>query len=291
MLGLTKKELCEGICSEKTIGRLEANKTKPQIEIVRLLFEKLNLSGEYQRWQVVTKDVRAYPIVGEIIRCANNRDFEKTQALLNQLGKYAPMENPINRQYKERIEVNLKLRQGIISKAEAREELEEILSYTIPTKAVITKGEKYITNVEVQCLLDIAVNIGKSNLNSFYDILIDLCRQLENDDGISEHIAVWEIIMVNVANTYGDMGEYSKSNEISLKIMKECVYCYRLNTLTANLYNNVWNYCECKKKNIPVLQGYKEEDYLKKCITLCQISKNTAREMIVKKKLVELLSN
>ncbi|MDE6915247.1 MAG: helix-turn-helix domain-containing protein, partial [Lachnospiraceae bacterium] len=54
MLGLTKKALCKGICSEKTIGRLEAKKTKPQIEIVRLLFERLNLSGEYQRAQIVT---------------------------------------------------------------------------------------------------------------------------------------------------------------------------------------------------------------------------------------------
>ncbi|MDE5697867.1 MAG: helix-turn-helix domain-containing protein [Lachnospiraceae bacterium] len=290
MLGMTKKELCEGICSEKTIGRLEANKTKPQIEIVRLLFEKLNLSGEYQRWQVVTKDVRAYPIVGEIIRCANNRDFEKTQVLLSQLERYVPMDNPINRQYKERIEVNLKFRQGIITKDEAREQLKSILAYTISLESAIKEGDKYLTNVEMQCILDIAMNAEKLSIDMFLDTLIELCKQLERDDGIMEHIAVWEIIMTNVSNTYGNMGEYDKSDVISLNVMKKCVQCYRMSILELNLYFSAWNYGQRKKKNIPVQQGYREDEYLKKCIALCQINKNTAREMRMKERFEKLKS-
>ncbi len=288
MLGMTKKALCEGICSEKTIGRLEAKKTKPNIETVRLLFEKLNLSGEYQRWQVVTKDVKAFPILGEIIRCANNRDFQKTQTLLNQLEQYVSMENPINRQYREEIEINLKLRQGMITKEVALKELESILAYTIPLKSAIRKGDKYLTNVEIQCILDIAINMEKSSMNEFYEALIELCEQLEKDDGIFEHIAVWEIIMINVSNTYGEMGEFDKSDEISLNNMKKCVQCYRMSTLELNLYYNVWNYEERKKRNIPVQQGYQEDMYLKKCITLCQINKNIAREIRMKERLAKL---
>ena len=109
MLGMTKKELCEGICSEKTIGRLEANRTKSQIEIVRLLFEKLNLSGEYQRAQIVTKDVKAVSLTGDIGACINKCEYEKTEKLLEKLEQHISMENPINRQYKERIEAKIKL--------------------------------------------------------------------------------------------------------------------------------------------------------------------------------------
>lgn len=287
MLGMTKKELCEGICSEKTIGRLEANKTKPQIEVVRLLFEKLNLSGEYQRWQVVTKDVRAYSIVGEIIHCANNREFERTQELLTLLEQYVPMVNPINKQYKERIEVNLKLRQGLITMEESTKALERILAYTIPLEVVIKEGEKYVTNVEVQCLFDIAINIGKSNMNGVYNMLLELCKQLENDDGISEHISIWEMFMSVIACIYGNMGEYNKSNQISLKIMKECIHCYRTNMLAISLYNNIWNYKENIKKNIPVFQGYEIENCLKICISLCQITNNFAREKKIKNKLTD----
>lgn len=288
MLGLTKKELCKDICSEKTIGRLEAKKTKPQIDIVRQLFERLNLSGEYQRWQIVTKDVKAFSIVGKIIQCANNRDFKNTQEYLNELGEYASMENPINRQYKERIEVNLKLRQGLISKEEARIQLEEILAYTIPPQTAIKEGEKYLTNVEIQCLLDIAINIGKSQMNQFYDALIELCNQLENDDGITEHIAVWEMLADAIACLYGNLGEYDRSNEIALKSMRECIYCHRMSRLAVCLYNNVWNYGHQNRKDIPNLQGYDMEKGLSICSTLCQICKNSTREMILKKKLKTL---
>lgn len=289
MLGLTKKELCKDICSEKTIGRLESKKTKPQIDIVRQLFERLNLSGEYQRWQIVTKDVKAFSIVGKIIQCANNRDFKNTQEYLEELGQYASMENPINRQYKERIEVNLKLRQGLISKEDAITQLEKILAYTIPPQAAIKEGEKYLTNVEIQCLLDIAINIGKSQMNQFYDALIELCNQLEKDDGITEHIAVWEMLADAIACLYGNLGEYDKSNEIALKSMRECIYCYRMSRLAVCLYNNVWNYERQNKKDISGLQGYDIEKGLIICGTLCQICKNSTREMIIKKKLKVLV--
>ena len=161
MLGLTKKKLCEGVCSEKTIGRLEANKTKPQLAVVRRLFEKMNLSGEYQRWQIVTDDVRAFSIYDEIGRSANNREFEKIKRLLIDLEKYVSMKNPINKQYKERIEIIVERRQGNISKEEAKQELIKILEYTIPFETIIGDGEKYLTNVEMQMVLDIADNIER----------------------------------------------------------------------------------------------------------------------------------
>lgn len=291
MLGMTKKALCEGICSEKTIGRLEAKKTKPQIEIVRLLFERLNLSGEYQRWQVVTKDVRAYPIVGEIVRYVNNCDAEKTKILLEDLEQYVSMKNPINKQYRERIELYVSLRQGKIAREEAVEKFIQTLEYTIPYKNVTVNGEKYLTNVEIQCLLDIAVNMVKTCMNNALDSLIDICRQLENDDGISEHIAVWEIVMTNVANIYGNIGEFDKSDMINLRILRECIYCYRMSMLELNLYIITWNCSERKKNNIPIKQGYQEELYLKRCITLCQINKNIARELRIKERLKKLQDN
>lgn len=288
MLGMTKKELCEGICSEKTIGRLEANKTKPQIEIVRLLFEKLNLSGEYQRWQVVTKDVKAFSIVDTIVYCVNNYDFERAKSLLAELEQYIDMENAINKQYKERIEVRLRLGKREITNVEASEQLKKVLKYTVPYEMAISEGEKYLTNAEILCLFNISVFTENIELNPAFDALIKLCKQMEQDEGIYEHIAVWEIVMINAANAYGDIGRYDKSDAMSLRIMKECVHCNRMNLLGLALYISIWNYCERKKKNIPVIQGYSKDEYLKKCISLCQINKDTTREMRIKQKFPKL---
>lgn len=288
MLGLTKKKLCEGVCSEKTIGRLEANKTKPQLAVVRQLFEKMNLSGEYQRWQIVTDDVRAFPIYDELGRCINDREFEKVEILLHKLESYISMENPINKQFRSRVEVHLAVGENRITKIEAREQLKKVLEYTIPYQSALKQGEKYLTNAEIMCLLNIIVYFKEVQIGPIFYMLKDLCEQMEHDDGISEHIALWETIMTNIASIFGSIGEYSISNTLGMKNIKECVYCYRMNILVANLYSIIWNFGECRKKSIPTNEGYQEKEYLEKCLLLCQLNKNTCKEAVVQRRLQEL---
>ncbi len=288
MLGLTKKELCEGICSEKTIGRLEAKKTKPQIEIVRRLFERLNLSGEYQRSQIITKDVDAIYLTGAISVCTNKCDFKRAEMLLKELEQCISMEKPINRQYKERIEAKVRSCYERIPKEKIIKQFKQILEYTIPFETAVRDGEKYLTNSEMQCLLCIVIYMGRTNVNVVFNTLLDICKEMEKNGEISEHISAWETIMINVANTYGNMGNYDESDMISLRVMKEGIYCYRMNTLAADLYNIAWNCGQQIKKNIPTMQGYKEDMYLKNCLLFCQINNNTKRENKVKKRLTEL---
>jgi len=290
MLGLTKKELCEGICSEKTIGRLEAKKTKTQLEIVRLLFERLNLSGEYQRLPIIIKDVRAIPIVGEIGTCINKREYLKIERLLVELQQYISMDNAINRQYRERIDIKIRMAKKEITHVEAIDCLSKVLEYTLPFEVAIKDGKKYLTNAEIQCLLDIAGYMGESDTNIVFDSLIKFCIQLEKEDGIPQHISLWEIIMHIMACIYGNSGEYDKSDSISLKIMKECIHCYRINKLELNLYSITWNNAKRVKKNIPVIQGYQEDTYLKKCIAFCQIRKDLLREDKIRKLLLEIIN-
>ena len=209
--------------------------------------------------------------------------------MLVELEKYISLENPINRQYKEQFEAKIKAGYGKLSNEEAILCFRQILEYTIPFDVLLKDEEKYLTNVEVQCLLNISICVGKSKENIAFDILLDLCKQLEIDEGISEHIAVWEVIMTNVSNIYGDRGVYDQSDAIGIKTMKEGIHCYRMNLLDMLLYINAWNYRERRKKNIPLQQGYQEEMYLKKCIALCQINKDNARETMVKERLTKLL--
>lgn len=291
MLGMTKKDLCEGICSEKTIGRLEANRTKSQMEIVRLLFEKLNLSGEYQRAQIVTKDVKAYAIAGEIGVYLNKCNFKKVELLMAELEQYISFENPINRQFKERIETRMKCSSGILSKEKSAQCFRKILEETMMYETVIKAGEKYLTNVEVQCLLNIAMRIGKAEENKPLDVLLEFCKQLEVDEGVLEHIGIWELVMTNVANIYGDRGDFDKSDAVSAETMKECIHCYRMRLLDLHLYISAWNYGERKKKNIPLPQGYHVDVYLKNCIALCQINKNSMREKVVNEQLEKHVLN
>ncbi len=233
--------------------------------------------------------MKAGVIVGEIGVYSNKCEYEKVELLLAELEQYISLDNPINRQYKERIETRIKAGNGKMSKEESGRCFRKILEATIPYEAVLKEGEKYLTNVEMQCLLNIAMCIGRENKE--LDVLMALCRQLKADEGVLEHIAAWETIMTNVANIYGNSGEYDKSDAINLDTMKECLHSYRMNLLDMQLYIYIWNHGERKKKNIPFEKGYQVDMYLKKCITICQINKDNAREIMVKEQLKKLLTN
>lgn len=59
MLGITPGELYDGICSVKTLRRLERRETTPQRAIVEPLFARLGLSGELTQTELVTDDPEA----------------------------------------------------------------------------------------------------------------------------------------------------------------------------------------------------------------------------------------
>lgn len=91
--------------------------------------------------------------------------------------------------------------------------------------------------------------------------------------------------MTTIANVYGEMGEYTKADIINLRTMQEGIYCYRMHMLVPNLYGIIWNNGERIKKNMSVEEKFKEKEYLLTCLTLCQINKNIAKEIIVKNRL------
>ena len=122
-------------------------------------------------------------------------------------------------------------------------------------------------------------------MNCAFDALEKLCEQMELDEGILEHIAARETIMTTIANVYGEMGEYTKADIINLRTMQEGIYCYRMHMLVPNLYGIIWNNGERIKKNMSVEEKFKEKEYLLTCLTLCQINKNIAKEIIVKNRL------
>lgn len=70
--------------------------------------------------------------------------------------------------------------------------------------------------------------------------------------------------------------------------MKECIYCYRMNTFALNLYIIAWNNGENAKNNNILIEKNQEEDYLNNCMVLCKMNKNSAKEKIVKQRLERL---
>lgn len=148
MLGISRKKLAEGICSVRTVVRLEREGINPSIDMVRHMFEKMGLCAEYRRARVVTKDVEVLLLSDEVIQNKKHEDFEKWEENLKKLEECLCMAIPQNKQEVCVLFTTLMYRRGDIGKEEFCRRLKLALEYTLPITAINVEGEKHLTKSE-----------------------------------------------------------------------------------------------------------------------------------------------
>lgn len=242
MLGMTRRELVENICSEKTIARAELTNGKMQMPIMREVLEKLGMSGEYQKVDVITTNPEAMDILRNITKYGYDRNYVKEQEELEKLEKMIPMDNPINRQYIRKANVLLMHNRGEISSEEALQGLKEALEYTISLENIWDGKGVCLTRGELTCLTNMAFIQGTKKLNSYHSLLWRICERYEQEGEIYQNISMYEFVMAHIASVLGNAGEYEKSNAISKIIISENVRARRFGNIADGIYNMAYNY-------------------------------------------------
>ena len=148
LFGFSRKKLTEGICSERSVVRLEREEINLSIEIVQKLFEKLGLCPECRRARVLTNDMEVLFLWEEVDRNQKAADFASWEENLRKLKKALCMEILQNRQEVERLKAMLLYRKGEIGKNEFRRRLEKALEYTLPIKALYAEEDLHLTRSE-----------------------------------------------------------------------------------------------------------------------------------------------
>ena len=271
MLGMTRKQLCEGICSEKTIARVELTDGKMQQPIVREVLGRLGMSGEYQRVDIVTSNPEALKLVRDIATYGYNREYEKELEAVEKLEKLISMEEPINQQYIRRVKVLLRYDLNEISKDEAVEGLIDALQYTVSLKCIEKDENLCLTKAERACLMNVACLRGINELTVYHKILWSICEECEKSQTIMQNIGMYEFIMAHIASVLGNMGTYEKSNAISQIIIRENALVRRFGNIADGIYNIAYNYKEQQLKDYDdkIWRNHINKSALLFCITKC----------------------
>jgi len=266
MLGLSQEKLCEGICSVRTVSRLERNLSKPQKEIVQKLFDRLNLSTELCRTELVTDSQEAIEKYEELKKQANIENYKEVEVLLKEIKELISMNNPSNIQAVMKIECLYKYINNKISKDEYIIAIKIVLECTVPYSVAISLSEKYLTNVEIACLQNIIYEASWSfsEMEECVNALINLYDSYKNS---SNYTRVYEFIMMTLASKLGNKEEYDISNDIMKNVIKTSLKCCRMKTIDSMLYGISWNDMQ-KTKNRMV------EKELNKCMQISRMSKH-----------------
>ena len=246
MLGLSQEKLSKGICDSRTVSRLERHLRKPQKEIVQKLFERLNLSTELCRTELVTDNPEAIEKYRELKLAVDDHEYRRAEKLIIFLENELSLNNSSNRQAIERNKLLNQISEGIITKEQYVIGIKRVLEYTVPYNSALMKGERYLTNEEIACIENLSLELEWS-FKEMKECVIALEEMFEMKKYRCNCIKMYELIMLAISSHWGDIGEYTHSNEIKEKVIKLVLQNKRITAIHASIYGLLWN----KNKKLP----------------------------------------
>ncbi len=282
MLGLSQEQLCDGICSLKTMRRLEKGQTRTQPYIVHRMLRRVGLTGEYQSMRLVGVNRRSWKLTEELEHCSDERKREQAEEFLAQLKEKIPVEHPINRQYILRQETILANQKQTLPPEEYIGRMIEALECTMPLQGVDREGKKYLTTHEILCVYSIMLKLEESTGNQKYSQMFqEIYSDYEEEGTLFSWIRQYELVMSHIASELGNMGEYEASNALGRKIMRYDLMCRRLSMLHINYHSNMWNEKQGMDWSDPEqVQRYKKK--LQTCIVLARLEQSPFYEAYYK---------
>ena len=288
MLGLSQEKLCKGICDSRTVSRLERHIRRPQKEIVQQLFERLNLSTELCRTELVTDSQEAIEKLRELKVRINNHEYDRARELISQLKTLISIDNPTNAQIIERNELLIDITSKKLYGDECVLKMKRVLEYTVPYSKTIAKELKYLTNEEIACLENITLGISWENkeMKECVDAIEAVCNTPKN---LCNYVRIYEFTMIAISSHLGNKGMFERSNEIKKKVLRLSLQNRRTKALHYILYGLLWNK-ENQKMNLQSYNGIvNTRKELEKCVYLSRLCRDRYRENAYNEKIKGVL--
>jgi len=249
--------------------------------------KRLNLSAEYCQTELVTSDPEVLELMSNLRDCILEHDTEGSDRLLGLLRERISLDIPSNRQEWMSCHALNEGHKGNISGEQCVERLREALSCTLPYEIAVKPGEKYLTNKEINCIQNMVCWNKKMDEEKKRQIALleERYSTCEEDKNILCFINMYEMVMGCVASELGNMGEYDHSDEISRKIITECLYLRRTFGVHDGIYGMMWNDEQRRREGIPVQRRYHPEEDLKHCIVFSKLGAERRSAEFYSKKL------
>ena len=277
LLGFTQEALCDGICAKKTLMRLEKGKGKAQTAIVMQLLKRLQLVSEYLHRPLVTDKRELFDTFDQFKYDLNMGEYDLAETLLSELREKLE-KNIFNEQTLTMDETILLFYTKKMSSEEYVQKMKEVLQYTVSLeRASKGKDEFYLTDSEKMLVYHIAIGYKwAGNYDKAYEVLHELEKvyaKYAEEKLVESHIAMYEFIMVVVANLHLCREEYEKAEELLQQLLVQALKAKRLHTIHKVLV--LFVYKEIQQNILPKEQM---QSKLEAGICICQICKDKVAE-------------
>ena len=241
MLGLTQEQLCEGICSVKSLRRAEKGQTDMQRETLKKVLNRLGLSGQMQWSRLITSDREAIRMAEELADYINDRKFSVASKQLESLKSRIDLDIPQNKQYFLEKQALLEFEQGKVTREEFVKMEKEALECTLRAENLYRKENVYLTEQEITCIRNSWRGMEGKEKRELIDLIFRLYDNYALNNGLSQAISMYEFIAESAVNELGNNGEHVRAEEIDRKSIKASLSCRRVWDIHYKIYDILWN--------------------------------------------------
>lgn len=286
MFGLTQEQLCEGICSVKSLRRAEKGQTDMQRETLKKLLNRLGLSGQMQWSRLITSDREVIRMAEELADYINDRKFSVASKQLESLKSRIDLDIPQNKQYFLEKQALLEFEQGKVTGEEFVKMEKEALECTLCAENLYRKENVYLTEREIICISNSWKGMEGKQKRESINLILRLYDYYALNNGLSQAISVYEIVTEAAVNELGNNGEHVRAEEIDRKVIKASLSCRRIWDVHYNLYDILWNENEIMKKSAKGVNTAEKKQGLICCIAISHFVKRYFYEDVYKEKLI-----
>ena len=285
MFGLTQEQLCEGICSVKSLRRAEKGQTDMQRETLKKLLNRLGLSGQMQWSLLITSDREVIRMAEELADYINDRKFSVASKQLESLKSRIDLDIPQNKQYFLEKQALLEFEQGKVTREEFVKMEKEVLECTLRAENLYRKENVYLTEQEITCIRNSWRGMEGKEKRELIDLIFRLYDNYALNNGLSQAISMYEFIAESAVNELGNNGEHVRAEEIDRKSIKASLSCRRVWDIHYKIYDILWNEKKLMKKSGKRVSNNRMNTELKRCIIMSHYVKRYFYENVYKEKL------
>lgn len=285
MFGLTQEQLCEGICSVKSLRRAEKGQTDMQRETLKKLLNRLGLSGQMQWSRLITSDREVIRMAEELADYINDRKFSVASKQLESLKSRIDLDIPQNKQYFLEKQALLEFEQGKVTREEFVKMEKEALECTLRAENLYRKENVYLTEQEIRCIRNSWKGMEEKEKKESVKFLLEFYGKNILKNGFSEAISMYEFVTESAVNELGNMGEHEWAEEIDRRAIRASLQCRRVWDVHYKLYDILWNENEIMKKSGKRVSNDEMNTELKRCIMISHYVKRYFYENVYREKL------
>ncbi|OOO00438.1 MAG: hypothetical protein ATN35_07350 [Epulopiscium sp. Nele67-Bin004] len=240
MFGWSQAKLAEGICSVKTLSRLENGKAKTTRYNLKQLLEKLNLPTGLYNDNVKFVDLETFRAYTQIDYDAAQGNYKKAKIHLNQTKNKLDMEDKATKQYVLHLEavVDYNLESG--DKEHQLEVLKEILEITLNIDDVFSVKEQSFTKVEGNIICNIIYSLEHlQRYDEMHKYKKVLERYFSPEKMMHNHLYVFATY--SISKLYSNTGQFSVSNKINQDLIEKSLATYKFSLLGSVIFCIAWN--------------------------------------------------